>query len=869
MEDRSDFTTTLRALMARSRRSNSDLAQLTGISTSTIENWTTGIVRRPRSVADLLKLARVLALDAADTTTLLTAAGHPSLATLHAQAEQTGDRALAALLDTWPLAAARDPASAASLPVASLHAARYQLRAPVADFVGRAREIDELVTGFRRALAEQGGAIIRGVQGMGGIGKTELAYAIAHQLRDAFPDAQLVLNLRGSSATPLTPEQTLHAVIHILSPDAKLPDELPALKQHYRTRLHGARMLILADDARDAAQVQGLLPPTGSAVLITSRQRFNLPGMTPIHLRQLGEDEAVALLRAICPRLDEEEAFLIAQACGHLPLALRIGGGILHSTPALPVATYLAQLGDERQRLRALRDPDDGQLDVEASLALSYAQLDEAAQQVFRQLGVLVADFATTLAQAVVDAHEGVEVEATLQLLLRRNLVLYDAEHARWRLHDLVRDLARGYLEAADEADATWWRYAHAAVQIEQDLHEQYLAGGDGVRASLARFDAERAHIDAARWWAATGAGMPHSEQLLLDDAAVMYEIGALRYDVRRERIPHWERALAAAQRLGDQHAEAQVLRNLGIGYLHLGDAEQAIPYCIQALTIARAIGDRRGESRTLGNLGNAYAMLGEIRDAIPYYEQSLTIARALGDRRHEGNTLSNLGNTYFMLGEARRAIPYYEQALTIFCELGDQRHESIALDNLGRAYTHLGEALHAIEFYERVLTIAHAIGDRRIEGYALGDLELNYVQLGDLGRAIEACERSLTIAREIGDQRMEGYTLSYLAHARAYHGNLAHAITAFEQALTIMHVMGDRWGEAECQWLFGLALAQQGERDQALPLLRAAVAYEQEIGHAKAAGHTALITRLEAGEELPLGQRAVGTDGDASPHVT
>ena len=48
------------------------------------------------------------------------------------------------------------------------------------------------------------------------------------------------------------------------------------------------------------------------------------------------------------------------------------------------------------------------------------------------------------------------------------------------------------------------------------------------------------------------------------------------------------------------------------------------------------------------------------------------------------------------------------------------------------------------------------------------------------------------------------------------------------------------------------------------MPLLRAAVAYEQEIGHAKAAEHTAFIARLEAGEELPpelhnpAGQRAM-----------
>ena len=775
MIEHTDFTSVLRAFMARAQRSTTDLARLTGLSINTLKNWRGGVVCRPQLVTDVLTLARALALDAADTTTLLMAARHPPLATLHAQAEQTCDSALRALLEVWPLPPVPDPAGAVAPPPAppAPRVPRHQLRAPIADFVGRAREIDQLLTALRRALAEERGAIISGVQGMGGIGKTELAYAIAHQLCDAFPDAQLVLNLRGSSATPLTPEQTLQAVIHSLTPEAKLPDELAALEQHYRTLLYRSRMLILADDARDAAQVQGLLPPAGSAVLITSRQRFSLPGMATVQLEQLQADEAVGLLRAICPRLGEAEADLIARACGYLPLALRTSGSILHTFPAVSVASYLAQLGDERRRLLALRDPDDPQLDVEASLALSYAQLDHGTQQVFRQLGVLVADFATSLAQAVVEAPDGVEVEATLQRLLQRNLVLYDAEHTRWRLHDLVRDLARKMLEATGEAEAAYWRYARAAVQIARETQEQYKMGGDGVLAALARFDAERPHIDAGRGWAAELAGTEEGDRLLLDYAGAMAIVGALRYDRRRERLPEWERALAAVRRLEDRRAEGWVLNNLGVAYTLVGEAWRAILSFEQVLCIVREIGDRRVEGHALGNLGEAYIAVGDARRAIFYYEQALSIAHAIGDRRLEGN----------------------------------------ALNYLGKAYTNLGDTQHAILYIEQ----------------------------------------ALAITRVVGDQNTEGYALSYLARVQAWQGDLAHATSIFEQAVGLFRAVGDRGGEAECNWLFGLALAQQGARERALPLLRAAVAYEQEIGHARAAEHAALLVRLEAGEELPL----------------
>lgn len=197
--------------------------------------------------------------------------------------------------------------------------ALHQLRAPVGDFVGRTAEIDQLVT----TLSTGGGAAISGVRGLGGIGKTELAYAVAQRLADAFPDAQLVVELRGASAAPLTPEAALQTVIRAFEREAKLPDDLAQLQALYRDKLRGMRALILADDAKDAAQVRPLLPPAGCALLVTSRNRFTLPGMTALDLGTLPPDAAATLLREICPRIDAHAAPL-ATLCGYLPLVLKV-----------------------------------------------------------------------------------------------------------------------------------------------------------------------------------------------------------------------------------------------------------------------------------------------------------------------------------------------------------------------------------------------------------------------------------------------------------------------------------------------------------------------------------------------------------------
>ena len=705
------------------------------------------------------------------------------------------------------------------------------MRAPVGDFVGRTADIDALVDALGRACATGGATAITGVQGMGGVGKTELAYVAAHRVRSSFPDAQIVLSLGGAGPAPLSSERALQIVIRAFTPDAKLPDDLPALEALYRAQLHGRRVLILADDARDAAQVRPLLPPEGCALLVTSRMRFTLPGMAALNLDQLAPAEAQTLLRRICARLAVAEAADLARACAHLPLALRVSASTLQNNPAIPVEHYIQQLADARQRLAALRDPDDPQLDVEASLALSYAQLDPLAQAAFRQLGALAADFTGAFAHAVVDLPHGEDVTAALHTLLRRNLVLYDAERARWRLHDLLRALASRRLEEAGEAEAAQWRHARAAVQLAAHIQDQYLEGGSRTLLALARFDTERPHIDAARRWAERHAGTPAGDRLFIDAVRAIRFIALLRYDPRRDVLPMWEGVRVAARRLGDRIEEARALNNLGVAYMLMGEPPTAITYYLERLNLARAIGDRYGEGQVLCNLGNAYLSLGETSKAIDYYDRDLAIARETGDRRGEVTSLGNLGASYKQLGEISKAIDYYEQALAIAREIGD----------------HLGE------------------------GRSLSTLSNTYTDRGDPARAVVLCEEALSIMRAIGHRQEEGYALSYLARAQALQGNMAQADTALTQAVALLQEVGDRWGVAQCQWLFGLALAQRGQCGRALPLLRAALAYQQEIGHTKAAEHAALLADLEAGGSLPpelrvpLAQRAV-EDGREAP---
>jgi tetratricopeptide (TPR) repeat protein len=661
----------------------------------------------------------------------------------------------------------------------------HQLRAPVGDFVGREKEIEELLATLRGGKS----AAISGISGMGGIGKTELSLYVSERLRDAYPDAQLVLDMRGTDERPRDPADALASCIRaFLGLEQRLPDDAEELTRLYRSVLEGKRALILLDNAYDSAQVRPLLPPAGSALLVTSRETIPIPGMKRVTLEQLRPAEARELLTGIAPRVAPDVADRICYLCGYLPLAVRAAASLLDITPDLDPDDYAAQLADERTRLERIGvDPTIG-IDVEASIGLSYQRLPPDAARVFRLLAVFPTTFDAAAEEAVCEdaGHKH------LSELLRRNLVIFNTDTRRYRLHDLARLFADSRPTDA-ERNTGRMRHAEHYLSVLAECDELYFQGGEAIKDGLARFDAERRNVEAGQEWACRHSGEDETAARLCNQYP---DAGAYVLDLRQhprdERIVWLEAALAAARQLNDRAAEGVHLGNLGLAYADLGETRRAVEFQEQRLIIAREIGDRRGEGQALGNLGLAYADLGETRRAVEFYEQCLNIAREIGDRRGEGYALNNLGIAYKDLGEVRRAIEFYEQKLVITREIGDRRAEGSALGNLGVAYANLGETQRAIEFYEQALAIDREIGDRRGEGQDLGNLGIAYAQLGETRRAIEFYEQRLVIAREIGDRRGEGNALSNTSRALDELGDRAKAIAHAEAALEIYEQIED-----------------------------------------------------------------------------
>ncbi len=329
-----------------------------------------------------------------------------------------------------------------------------QLPATIPDFTGRepfvAKLGDVLATADCRVMA------VSLLTGIGGVGKTTLAVHMAHAARAHFPDGQLYVDLQGADDQAAKPEAVLGAFLRALgTADSAIPDTLEERAALYRSVLDGRRVLVLLDNARDAAQVRPLLPGTeGCAALVTSRVRMvDLAGAHLVDLDVMSPEEALQLFAKIVGEErvepEREAALNVVEACGFLPLAIRIAASRLAVRRTWTVAVLAAKLADERNRLDELRA---GDLAVRATLDLSYRQLKAEQARTFRILGAHASPFISLhLARSMLDCSTD-KAENLLEDLVDTGL-LTPLDPGRYRLHDFA------------------WLYARTAVSSRPGDH--------------------------------------------------------------------------------------------------------------------------------------------------------------------------------------------------------------------------------------------------------------------------------------------------------------------------------------------------------------------------------------------------------------
>ena len=252
-------------------------------------------------------------------------------------------------------------------------------------FVGRSRDLEEL----HDLLQQQGRVAISAVQGMGGIGKTELALQYALGQREQGAYAGGVCWLEGREELGIQILSFASSQLQLEPPtELDLVNRIGFCWRHWRS----GQVLVVCDDLQNYADLKPYLPSDDRFhFLLTSRRRLQVP---TLELGVLSEAEALDLLRSYVTdgRIDQqlEQAQQVCRWLGYLPLALELVGRYLAQKPETAVTTLWQRLQDKRLAAQALKNAHPemtAKLGVAAAFELSWQALGEpengeAAQQV-------------------------------------------------------------------------------------------------------------------------------------------------------------------------------------------------------------------------------------------------------------------------------------------------------------------------------------------------------------------------------------------------------------------------------------------------------------------------------------------------------
>jgi DNA-binding SARP family transcriptional activator/tetratricopeptide (TPR) repeat protein len=658
----------------------------------------------------------------------------------------------------------------------------HQLPPDVACFTGRTDHIARLRSLLMRTEDGRSGvAGICAVSGTAGVGKTTLAVHWAHGVARRFPDGVLHVNLRGfdPSGPPIAPDEAVRGFLDALGVEPeRIPVGLHAQVGLYRSLLAGKRVLILLDDARDAAQVRHLLPGTaGCFAVVTSRDQLvdlvTADGADPLRVDLLTAAEARDLLAA---RLgarrvaaEPEAVDEVIERCGRLPLALAIVAARAVANPAFPLAALAAELHGNQGELDALGGMG-ASTDVRTVLSWSYRALSPGAAMLLRLLAVHPGPDVSSPAAASLMGCPTTQVRSLLAELTRASL-LAEPVPGRYTMHDLLRAYAAELAGALDSV-ADRRRVVHR--MLDHYLHTAHTAsfllnshrGRLALEApqpdvqpekltdmtqALAWFTAEHAVLLAVLDVAADRGFDTHAWQL------AWTVVTFLKRRMRpHDQIAVHRTALTAARRLGDRTGELVAHRGLGTGYRQLRRYDEATRQFRHALRLLREVGDVTGQARVHLNLAELLDLQQRTEEALDEARTGLRLSETAGDPLTHADALNTVGWYEARLGRHETALALCEESMAIQQRTADRHGEDTTWHSLGYIHRHLGHLEQATACYHRALTLFQEAGDLYNQADTLVHLGDTRLDAGDAYAAEQAWQRAEYILDELGNPKAD-----------------------------------------------------------------------------------------------------------------
>jgi predicted ATPase/DNA-binding SARP family transcriptional activator len=547
------------------------------------------------------------------------------------------------------------------------------LPAQTTPLIGRLNELVKI-----KAFLEDPQIQLISIVGMGGMGKTHLALALAHEMaaEEQFADGVYFVSL-GNASTRLDLIITLADHLHLSLAGTREP------AVNLLHDLQGKQNLIVLDGVEPLLSevdflMQILAVAPNSKLLLTSRERIKLKeewvldlyGLsypsTAFDVQATGAD-AVRLFTQRAQQIRSnfslennlEAVVRICQLTQGMPLALELAASWIRTLTATQIADQIAH--NLRFLSTDLHSIPERHRSMRAVFDSSWQMMSTTEQEVMSKLSVFRDGFTLEAARQVSGASLPILAGLVDHSFLTR--IPGVQETARYAMHDLIHQYASDRLHETDHPESTQDKHLAYFLAFAEQAEQFWDTAQE--KEWLGRLVTERANFYAALRWALDQELVEVT--LRLNAALFTFWI----YTSSRSDAQDWlEASLALPWDEGSSRtlaARAKLLNVAGYSATNIFSLELALSYFEQGLALYMRLEDQRGIAWSLRGCGFVEMIRGNYSQARPHLEQSLAICQSAQDEWGLDWTTYDLGYLELAKGSLNEAHPLLENALDRF----------------------------------------------------------------------------------------------------------------------------------------------------------------------------------------------------------
>ena len=682
----------------------------------------------------------------------------------------------------------------------------YLLPARLNRMIGR----EEIVQKIGEMLAQERFVTI---VGPGGIGKTTVGIAVAHQMTSQFGPAAF-FDLGPLSDPMLVPTAVASALGLMVQSD----DPTPAIISFIRDK----KMLLILDScehviATAAALAEHVFQHAPEVrILATSREALRVEGehvlqLPPLESPPLDADLTASDVLAFPAaqlfvervlasgssfQLNDADAPMVGEICRRLDgiaLAIEIAAGRVNAFGVKGTAALL----DDRFKLlgEGRRTALHRHQTLAAALDWSYSLLSSEESLVLRRLSAFVGIFSVEAVRAVVGADDVDEAEAVAVVgdLVAKSLItaIQIAGETRYRLLDTTRAYALTKLMESGDADDVFRR--HAAYYLRLAERSEITARSEPDVEGVGVLELHLGNIRAALEWCFLQQRELQIGVALAAAAAPLLLEMSLVPECRRWAelaIVHLEASTRGTSR------EVTLQAALGLSLMFSqSNSEEARKALHRGLEVAERLNDLPSQLQLIGRLHLFHYRTGDFRKALAFAERGEVVAREMNDLGALAAANSLLGVSHHLMEDLATARRHLESAVMYVPASKHVDMLHFGLDYRNRAGICLARTLWLLGYADRATDVAKQTA--REAGKLNHPLTLCialiwavsvYLWNGDWENAEESIEQLISHARNRALVPYEAAGIGVRGYLAVMRGDHQAGLPMLRHALSEMH---------------------------------------------------------------------------------